>query len=315
MHSFQYSNEPDKQATLDISLCESLTGKHVSKENTVPVICSSNSNKNPTKEPVVTKSPDCFGISSGPTNNPAKQKNDLKNPRPTKASLIRMNLNKPVHKKNTKQNKQPSNLNSNPISNQQEQIETKEEILQKVDNFIQIQNNLIHSNGQNPIDPNSQLDQSTDQNFRINQSDNKPHDESLPRIPVAIRHDANNETMLSVLEPTYCPENYSDFEERSFVIENTRNSSSPAVETPAIKLSNTHDKARNSNSPVFEDGEALNSMNKPQKEDSLIAPSFTNTSPSEESRMEIKETRNNELYELLLGQQKQLSALKEQVSN
>lgn len=144
---------------------------------------------------------------------------NINNPRPTKSSLIRMNLNKPNSKESSTHKFQGRRLAANfskdnkkhgdqSVSHTKTTL-SKAEVLKQVDAFIRQQNQILHH----------ELDEQPKAND--NNNNISKHEESLPRLPVELRQESQqnslpNKSLSVILEPTYCPENYSDIGEDQF---------------------------------------------------------------------------------------------------
>ncbi|XP_066930576.1 SCL-interrupting locus protein homolog [Clytia hemisphaerica] len=208
--NFHEPISPHPQATLhqpsslDISLCESLNSSLSPIEE--PTI---QQQPKSTTEPIAETSPKQKTQPTSAVNVPKEY--NMKYPRPTKASIIRMNLNKPNQVTDDKKRKNNNRLainfdKSKCKSSKPKSSLSKEEVLRQVDQFIQKQNdNLNREMAAKQKDTRESL------------TGDRPN-ESVPRVPVGLRHEEplqnTHKTLSVVLEPTYCPENYSDFEER-----------------------------------------------------------------------------------------------------
>lgn len=239
----------------------------------------------------------------------------MKNPRPTKASLIRMNLNKPTSKEFLKKqgNRLAANFNKNKNISQTKL--SKPDVLKQVDQFIQQQNKNTHT----------ELEWSGSVT-----NNSEKHEESLPRLPVEIRQETNlnlpNKSLSVILEPTYCPENYSDFEDRfesveeSFHIPSTNQRDSPCSSSTINE--NTFIEQKENNTPgLKEDSIKHNSRTKEidkqqilKKLENLQLDEGVGGDISSEKLENLNRSEETEdLYQLLYKQQNQLLALEKQV--
>jgi len=233
---------------------------------------------------------------------------NMKNPRPTKASLIRMNLNKPT--KHQEKSKQPRRLaiNFEKAKGKQKEKLLKEQVLKQVDQFIK--------------------QQSDDMETDVVTAEHGG--ESLPRVPVGLHQDENlsplsgptHKTLSVVLEPTYCPENYSDFEEcfevtanDSFHIPSSKQElgQSPIISSPPSTVKENDLKTvGDKENKKRETSILLDNINGGDRERVGVIHNKLNEKdiPNDE---DIKE--KSDLYQLLYEQQNQLAALQKQVSN
>ena len=244
------------------------------------------------------------------------QEYNMKNPRPTKASLIRLNLNKPTSKEFSKKqaNRLAANFNKN--KNFQQTKLSKADVLKQVDQFIQQQNKNVHT----------ELEWSGSVT-----NNSEKHEESLPRLPVEIRQEINpdlpNKSLSVILEPTYCPENYSDFEDRfesveeSFHIPSTTQKDSPCSsstisENTFIEQHKGHDTPR-MNKDSIKHGGVAKDIDKHQilkKLENLQLDKEVEGDISSEKLEKLNRSEETEdLYQLLYKQQTQLLALEKQV--
>ena len=218
-----------------------------------------------------------------------------------------MNLNKPFNKQLSQ-----GRINFDKNKSNQQMTLSKADVLKQVDQFIQQQNKNLHAEME-AAKTNDDVDK---------------HEESLPRLPVEIRQETNpdlpNKSLSVILEPTYCPENYSDFEDRCESVEESFHipsiqtdrpcSSSTISESNLIEQNNSETSGLKNNTTKHEvKAKEIDKQQILKKLESLELEQKAEDTPSKKLEKMNRTEETEDLYQLLYKQQNQLLALEKQV--